>query len=179
MSILEINLRELQIDDKEVFLESIQNFADTEFEFAHYFNEVHKGNWDTFFPALADYKKGENLPYPDHVPSTQLYAFNEQGLIVGRASLRHELNEFLANIGGHIGYIVHPDFRRRGIGTQILQQTLDYTRVNLPQMKKVLVTCDDANRGSNLIIRRNKGRFEGQISQGEGKPLKNRYWIRL
>jgi predicted acetyltransferase len=50
----------------------------------------------------------------DRVPGTFLVAA-VGGTIVGRISIRHELNDFLAHEGGHIGYGVLPRYRRRGV----------------------------------------------------------------
>lgn len=44
--------------------------------------------------------------------------------IVGRLSLRHYLNDFLARIGGHIGYGVTPAHRKKGYATEMLKQAL-------------------------------------------------------
>lgn len=43
------------------------------------------------------------------------------GRMVGRLGLRLELNDFLARGGGHIGYYVHPDCRRRGFASEMLR----------------------------------------------------------
>jgi predicted acetyltransferase len=51
--------------------------------------------------------------------STLLFAFNGER-IVGRASLRHLLDDFLLRMGGHIGYVVVPEFSRQGHATTIL-----------------------------------------------------------
>jgi predicted acetyltransferase len=50
----------------------------------------------------------------DRVPSTFLVA-EVGGALVARTSIRHELNEHLAALGGHIGYGVRPGHRRRGL----------------------------------------------------------------
>jgi len=63
------------------------------------------------------------FPLPIHVPSTFLFAF-DASRIIGRVSIRHELNEFLLRVGGHIGYVVVPEFRRQGYATAILHQLL-------------------------------------------------------
>jgi predicted acetyltransferase len=57
------------------------------------------------------------------VPATFLVA-EAEGQIVGRVSIRHELNACLAEVGGHIGYGVRPGFRRRGYATAIMRQSL-------------------------------------------------------
>ena len=67
------------------------------------------------------------------------------GAIVGRASIRHELNEFLLRDGGHVGYAVRPGFRRRGHAGHILAQSLE--RLRSLGVSRVLVTCDDDTGG--------------------------------
>jgi predicted acetyltransferase len=57
------------------------------------------------------------------VPATFLVAEVDRAL-VGRVSIRHELNAFLADVGGHIGYGVRPRYRGRGFATEILRQAL-------------------------------------------------------
>ena len=64
--------------------------------------------------------------------------------------IRHELNEFLLKIGGHIGYGVVPEKRRKGYATSMLQKSLSYAK-NIP-LDKVLITCDEDNFGSIKVI---------------------------
>jgi predicted acetyltransferase len=49
-----------------------------------------------------------------------LYGFLD-GVIIGRCSVRHDLNDFLREFGGHFGYGVAPQFRGRGFGSQLFQ----------------------------------------------------------
>jgi predicted acetyltransferase len=63
----------------------------------------------------------------DRVPATFLVA-DVDGAIVGRVSIRHELNDHLTHFGGHIGYGVRPAHRRRGYATEILRQSLVIAR---------------------------------------------------
>jgi predicted acetyltransferase len=64
--------------------------------------------------------KREFEPEPHFVPDTTYWAVRESE-VVGRISLRHELNEFLRTLGGHIGYVVRPTFRGSGIASETLR----------------------------------------------------------
>jgi predicted acetyltransferase len=129
-----------------------------------------------FLPLM---QKGEELKSPE-VACTFLYAFNKENKIVGRTSIRHELNDHLYKDGGHIGYAVVPEFRKQGIATDILKQSLQICReFNIQVEGKVLITCDDDNLGSIKTIEKNRGVLLDKFSLVAGKPLKRRYWITL
>ena len=124
--------------------------------------------------VLAAYRNGVDLP-PEHVPSTFLFAF-VGSRIVGRTSIRHRLNAHLERVGGHIGYAVVPEFRRRGYATEILRQSLEITRNELG-IARVLVTCDDDNVGSIRTIEKNGGVLQDVVSGADVGTAKRRYWI--
>jgi predicted acetyltransferase len=125
-----------------------------------------------YLRALADHQAGRNLP-ERFVPGTFLVA-EVAGEIVGRVSIRHELNDFLLRMGGHIGYGVLPGHRRRGYATEILRQSL-VVAASLG-IGRVLVTCDDDNAGSAAVIEANGGRLENVVATEVGHPPKRRYW---
>lgn len=98
------------------------------------------------------------------------------GEIVGRASIRLDLNEYLAEAGGHIGYAVLPRHRRRGFATEILRQSLVVARSEA--VDDVLVTCGVDNVGSRRVIERCGGAFDGVVHDPHERVDKRRYWIR-
>lgn len=129
--------------------------------------------WDTYLKTLDEHRAGVNLP-AGRVPATFLVA-DVAGEIVGRASIRHELNDFLARQGGHIGYCVLPGHRRRGYATQILRQSLVVARAD--GVDRVLVTCDEDNAGSSAVIEVCGGRLDSVVEvAGHGLRVR-RYWI--
>jgi predicted acetyltransferase len=107
------------------------------------------------------------------VPATFLVA-DVEGALVGRVSIRHELNDYLARVGGHIGYGVRPRHRRRGFATEILRQALVVARAE--GVEPVLVTCDEDNLASATVIERVGGSLEGVSPGPNGVPMR-RYWI--
>ncbi|MHA6758360.1 GNAT family N-acetyltransferase [Streptacidiphilus sp. PAMC 29251] len=94
---------------------------------------------------------------------------------LGAIDLRHCLNAFLLDVGGHIGYSVRPSARRRGLATWALGAVLPPARSL--GLDRVLVTCDDDNAASARTIERNGGVIEDLRSTDAG--LKRRYWIDL
>jgi predicted acetyltransferase len=130
-------------------------------------------DWPSFLARTEGERLGHALP-EGWVASTFLLAVVAED-VVGRVSVRHQLNPFLLAEGGHIGYGVRPAFRRWGYGSSILRQSLLVaTSVGLT---RVLVTCDDDNAASARIIEGAGGRLENVV--GPDGQRKCRYWIDL
>lgn len=107
--------------------------------------------------------------FPDGiVPYTVLW-WVEDGVYLGRLSIRHRLNAWLRDFGGHIGYVVRPSARGRGHATAMLAASLPLAaRLGI---ESALVTCDATNVASRKVIEANGGVFESQ------KGVKLRYWL--
>ena len=121
----------------------------------------------TVIAAASTYRRGSS-----HPPSSWL-------TFTGSWSVAHrsvtELTEYLAREGGHIGYAVVPEHRRRGYATEILRQSLVIARA--AGVDRVLVTCDDDNVGSATVIERCGGVFDSLVARSGDGTLCRRYWI--
>lgn len=149
---------------------------------AEFREEGRKGFWNwekephdlnEYIKLTRDNEEGESLP-KDWVPATTYWLIDE-GKFVGHTNIRHELNDYLAKIGGNIGYYIRPSARNKGYGTKILELAL--LKAKKLGLQKVLVTCDESNIASKKIIEKNKGQFQDKVAS-EGEP-KLRYWIEL
>ncbi len=133
-----------------------------------------------FNMSFADYVNtlliSESTPSAHFVKDTTYWAVKDDE-VVGRISLRHELNEFLAKIGGHIGYIVAQSHRQQGFAGDMLQRLLATPKAK--DIGKLLLTCDENNVASEKTITKNGGIFESLISAGPGKGNKKRFWINV
>jgi len=158
--------------DEAEFLRAHRATSPTVRNFLHYHEEGM--SFGRYLEVLTEQERGENLP-PNHVPSTFLFAFAGTS-IVGRVSIRHALNPFLERFGGHIGYVVVPEYRRQGYATEILRQSLQIARRKLG-LERVLVTCDDDNVASIRTIEKNGGILESIVAGPDGDQPKRRYWI--
>ena len=128
--------------------------------------------WAAYVRRLDAVRRGVDLA-PNRVPETFLVA-DVDGTLVGRVSIRHELNDFLADVGGHIGYGVRPAYRRRGYASEMLRHALLIARS--AGVGHVLLTCDDGNEASAKIIERAGGVLE-DIRMAPDGIGKRRYWI--
>jgi len=107
------------------------------------------------------------------VPSTYYWIAagdgGEDDELVGFLHLRHSLNEWLFEQGGHIGYSIKPSARRRGHAVAALR--LGVRAAAGVGLERVLVTCETANEASRRTIEAGGGVFEDE------RGGKLRYWI--
>lgn len=128
-------------------------------------------DFDTYVGTLLQRKVA---PPQGFVCDTIYWAVYENQMI-GRISIRHELNEFLRKVGGHIGYVVHPDWRNKGVATWMLREILKTEKAR--HISRLLLTCDQDNLASEKTIINNGGVFDQLIDLGSSRPAKKHFWI--
>ncbi len=107
--------------------------------------------------------------------STYLALRTIDNKLVGMIDIRHELNNYLFNLGGHIGYSVRKSERRKGYAKEMLRLGLQKC-IDL-KMNKVLITCEKNNIASAKTILANGGVLENEIQAPD--RITQRYWIKL
>ncbi|MBC7713270.1 MAG: GNAT family N-acetyltransferase [Rhizobacter sp.] len=171
----EIILRPLHAGDEKAFMDGLELFSDMDGDWYSFIWELGI-KFETHLQTLDDRFHGRNLA-PGLVPDSMLYAFLN-GKIIGRSSIRHDLNDYLRKVGGHIGYAVATPYRMKGIATEILKQSLIYCK-DVLKLDRVLVTCDENNEGSIKTILKNGGEYQDKVLAKSETIYTNRYWINL
>lgn len=168
-----LELRQLTLNDESAFLDGLKLF------------ESEDPHWYSFlWHDLQDYKKMLQILHNEHlgvelapgrVAHTMYYAFlNEK--IIGRLSVRHELNDYLRARGGHIGYSIAPKYRRKGYAKEMFRQGLQIC--HSLKINPVLITCSEENLPSIKLIEHFGGILENTIQDPDNGENVRRYWIK-
>ncbi|HBZ42107.1 MAG TPA: GNAT family N-acetyltransferase [Erysipelotrichaceae bacterium] len=130
-------------------------------------------SFEEWLSALKDNEKIETLR-PGRVLATTYFAQRiEDGKIVGIIDIRHTLNEYMFQFGGHIGYSIRKSERRKGYAKEMLGLALQ--KCKDLKLDRVLITCDQDNLASARTIMSQGGVLENEV-MNDGKMMQ-RYWI--
>jgi len=136
----------------------------------------HYENYEEWLRLVKECEKPDNTLLG--VQASTYFAVRESDeKVVGCIELRHTLNESLTVIGGHIGFSVTPEERRKGYATEMLKMMLAVAKKT--GIDKVLLTCDIDNIASCKTVEKcggNKEQEEAFVLDGE--PY-YKYWIEL
>lgn len=168
-----LEIREIKISD----IEKLNLYKEKFLRTASYIDGASGlSNSDTkdWVENLELYKSKDTVPN-NFVPAHTFIAIKDNK-IVGIINARHELNEYLANFGGHIGYSVSPSERKKGYAKQMVLFALDFYKNELNK-DKVLLTCDKENIASKKTIIACGGILENCVKEDDS--FTERYWINL
>jgi len=111
----------------------------------------------SWIESLHRRARGEEIPeeWTPWVPETHFWIVANDEEIVGDIELRHPLTEVLRQMGGNIGYFMHPKHRRRGVASFALRSGLRILRDW--GLDVALLTCRDDNIASIRTIEKAGG----------------------
>lgn len=102
-------------------------------------------NYSTWLQKLDEDIKRK--PTEEKVPSETFFLIRKNdNKIVGMINIRLELNENLKKIGGHIGYSIRPEERKKGYNK--INLYLGLKECQKHRIKEVLMDCDKNNIAS-------------------------------
>lgn len=144
--------------------------------------------WDEERMTPSSFHLNEGVPYEDYLkelakreaghdkwlPCTNYFLVNDTDRVVGMIDIRHDLNEYLHQVGGHIGYGIRPSERRKGYATRMLAEALKVT--DELGINSVLITCNNDNIGSAKTIQNNGGVEDESFTEDDGTVVR-RFWI--
>lgn len=136
--------------------------------------DIKDRTFDEWLEAIQDEEIKERCPI-GLVTANTYFLVNETGKILGAINIRHELNNYLYQYGGHIGYGVRESERRKGYATQMLK--LSKPILKELDLEFVLITCSKTNVASSQTIKNNGGVLEDEVEK-DG-DITQRYWIDL
>ena len=174
-----MNVRLIQLSKE--YYSQLSEMID-EWKTDHELNQGNRSPWAIFKNDYHDFDHYlENLensePQNGWVPDSVFFLLDmERNILLGAVNIRHYLNDYLLQFGGHIGDGVRPSERRKGYATEMI-------RLSLVECKKlginrVLMVCDKTNVGSAKSIIKNGGILENEFVDKDGKTHQ-RYWIEL
>lgn len=110
------------------------------------------------------------------VPDSTFFCLDtDRDIFVGAVNIRHYLNDYLLQIGGHIGDGVRPSERNKGYGTKMLALSLDECKKL--GIDRVLIVCEKDNIPSAKCIVKNGFTLENEVV--DDGVVCQRYWINI
>lgn len=132
-------------------------------------------NIEDWLAALKD-NSCEETVHPGFVPASTYLAIRVRDhKLVGMIDIRHHLNDYLKQFGGHIGYSVRPSERQKGYAKRMLGLALQHC-IEM-EIEQVLITCFKDNLASAKTILHHGGILENEVLEED--QIVQRYWIAL
>lgn len=159
---------------KQEYLEMLDEWKQNNEKIVPWVLNEDTSDFQAMISRFADYSQGIGLK-EDLVPHSTYWLVRDDNKILGAINIRHRLNDYLKNIGGHIGYGIRPSERRKGYATEMLGKALDIVRGM--GIKSIMISCDKDNIASAKTIIKNGGVLHSEDS--DNGTIFQRYWIAL
>jgi predicted acetyltransferase len=152
----------------------IREFELAEEKIVPYSLKLNLSDYQAYLNRTQELSLGINLD--GRVQSDTYFLVNTDiNRILGAINLRYTLNDYLAKIGGHIGYGIRPSERQKGYAKTMLLNGLAICRNH--GLKKVLITCDKLNIASAKTMMSCGAILENEVTEND--EIIQRYWIHL
>jgi predicted acetyltransferase len=161
------------VDYENAWIDIISEFESASEGIVPYALKCGMTDYHQYLKRTDEFSKGVNLDGKVRADTYFLIDTSNPLRILGAINIRYDLNEYLLNYGGNIGYGIRPTERRKGYATAMLSLALKICKDN--GLKRVLITCDKVNIASAKTMISNGAIFENEvIHDGE---IVQRYWI--
>lgn len=134
-------------------------------------------NYEKWLEYIESLKKPETCPSNRCLGLEWFLIRESDNKIVGAVNLRWNLNDWMMQYGGHIGYEVRPTERNKGYNKINLYLCLQ--KAQELGLEKVLLTAYDTNQGSIKTIESLGGILENKVQEEENGTTMGRYWINV
>lgn len=171
---MQLSLRKPRLEDSDNLLAFRQAFQDAG-QVLHGASFLDKAQSIPQWLAYLDQLEDEARVPDNLVPSLTYIMVDDKDKILGIINLRLKLNDYLANIGGHVGYAIHPHLQGMGFGKQLLSLILPVAKNH--GLLRLLVTADEDNLASQGVILANGGVFADKRQDLDDQGWVKRYWI--
>jgi predicted acetyltransferase len=133
-------------------------------------------NYHDWMSHILSYSIKDQIKDSNYVEGSQwILVDTEKKRVLGMVNIRHELNDYLRQAGGHIGYSIRPSERNKGYGKLQLTKALAFLKTK--GVREALVTCNDNNIGSYKTIESCHGILDNKIVI-DGETVR-RYFIQI
>lgn len=162
------------VDLKEEYLDFYQEWVESGEDMIPWVISKDPSDFEAMIQFLSNNEKGEGIP-ENWVPDSTFWLVVD-GKVIGAVNIRHRLTEKLLKCGGHIGYGIRPNERRKGYAKQMLAFALQ--KAKELGIEKALVVCDEGNIASEKTILKNGGVPDSKFVEEDGNVI-HRFWIQL
>lgn len=143
-------IKEANLIDKQKEYEFVKEIPENENGFTNAYSGISFEEFEKqALPRMIAWSKGKDLP-DGFVPET-FYFLWEDGEIVGQFRIRHHLCPSLVEGGGHIGYFIRKDQRKKGLGKKGLSLTLEKAKAIIPE-DEIYLRCLKTNPASLRVM---------------------------